>query len=338
MKRKYTPILLFITILVTVAACTNTEDADETRENQATIINAYSYADYDKVIEDVYNNVADAKSRDVVTQINALSEYFLEAEYILGPLGEGEAGQFDQQPLYRTDAFDCVTYVETVIALANSNNLEGFKQHMLDIRYENDKPSFLNRNHFTSVDWNKNNIHKGYINDVTYKFTDESGTPVALVAETIINKPGWYQKFKANRLELLNPTTEAETEKLLDKLRNLANKVQQEQGAMLYIPLSKLFDRNGEPNQHLFDQIPHASIIDIIRPNWNLKKLIGTNLNVSHFGFAIRDNGELYYREASSVANKIIDVPLTEYLQQYANNPNSAVKGIAVLEITPLRK
>ncbi len=65
---------------------------------------------------------------------------------------------------------------------------------------------------------------------------------------------------------------------------------------------------------------------------------MGTNLNVSHVGFAIRDNGELIYREASSEANKIIDISLAEYLQQYANDPDSTVKGIAVLEITPLRK
>ncbi|MEE9452158.1 MAG: N-acetylmuramoyl-L-alanine amidase-like domain-containing protein, partial [Gammaproteobacteria bacterium] len=233
MKIKYNLILLFIAILVTVATGANADNGDEIRKDQATIIEGYSYAAYDKAITTIYDEIPEAKSRDFPTKIATLSEYFLETEYVLGPLGEGESGQFDQRPLYRTDAFDCVTYVETIIALANSYDLEEFKQHMLNIRYENDEPSFLSRNHFTSVDWNKSNNNKGYINDITYKFTDESGAPVAINASTIINKPGWYQHFKANRLELLKSVTKEETEQLLDELRNLANDVQQEQGAML---------------------------------------------------------------------------------------------------------
>lgn len=334
-KHKHCIILFFVSILFSVTACNAVNDTDESKD-EITIIDKYSYVDYDAVIEDLYKNVAATRSPDIVTRIAAISEYFLDADYLLFPLGEGEGGKFNQLPLYRTDAFDCVTYVETVLALAHASDLEQFKENMLNIRYQCGNPSFVTRNHFTSVDWNKNNTHNGYVKDITYKFTDESGQPVAEVANGVINKPGWYQNFKARDIKLLKAVSTTAGNQLLEQLHDLSQQVQQEQSTMLYLPISKLFDKDGNPVQDIFDQIPEASIIDIIRPNWDLVKQIGTNLHVSHVGFAIRTDDQLYYREASSVANKIIDIPLTEYLQQYDNNPNTTVKGIAVLAIRPL--
>lgn len=326
---------LLICILFGTTACNAVSDNDDT---DVTIVDSYSYADFDEVINDLYRNVPETRSPDIITRIAAISEYFLDADYLLFPLGEGETGKFNQLPLYRTDAFDCVTYVETVLALAHASNLEQFKENMLNIRYQCGEPSFVTRNHFTSIDWNKNNTYNGYVKDITYKFVDEFGDPIAKVANTVIDKPSWYQQFKADNIKLLKSVSPRKSEQLLNDLHDLSQQVQKEQSAMLYLPISKLFDNAGNPNQYIFDQIPDASIIDIIRPNWDLVKQIGTSLHVSHVGFAIRNNGELYYREASSVENKIIDIPLTEYLQQYDNNPNTTVKGIAVLAVRPLAK
>ena len=95
-----------------------------------------------------------------------------------------------------------------------------------------------------------------------------------------------------------------------------------------YIPLSTLFDTTGKANQQLFDQIPNAAIIEIIRPNWDLSKAIGTHLNVSHLGFVIREKNKLFFREASSVKHAIIDMPLIDYLREAQKSPT--IKGVNI--------
>src|SRR5690606_32543867 len=51
-------------------------------------------------------------------RVDKLSSIFLGSDYVGDPLGEGESGVYDRDPLYRFDAFDCTTYVETVLALS----------------------------------------------------------------------------------------------------------------------------------------------------------------------------------------------------------------------------
>ena len=97
--------------------------------------------------------------------------------------------------------------------------------------------------------------------------------------------------------------------------------------------MSVLFDANHQPNEFLFHQIPHASIIEIVRPNWHLKDKIGTNLHVSHVGFAIRNSaGDLLFRHASSEHQKVEEVKLIDYLGRYCDSPT--IKGINVQKIT----
>lgn len=250
---------------------------------------------------------------------------------MLGALGEGQQGKYDQHPLYRTDAFDCVTYVSTVIALAKADNLSTFKKEILKIRYQNANPAFTHRNHFMTVDWNKNNAANGYVRDITYKFTDKNGKPVAKVANAIIDKPRWYQTFKLNSLQLLNNLPSDRALHLLSNLQNESKKMQQERGVILYLPLDKLYNSKGVREQTIFDQIPSGAIIEIVRPNWQLQDKIGTNLNVSHLGFAIRTKEGLMYREASSQYHKIVDIKLSDYLKKYLTS--ETVKGISILEV-----
>lgn len=75
-------------------------------------------------------------------------ESYLGAKYIRDPLGEEHAP--DTDPLVRTDAFDYITFVETVMAGGDVSNLN-------QIRYKDGKINFINRNHFIETDWLKNN-------------------------------------------------------------------------------------------------------------------------------------------------------------------------------------
>ena len=57
----------------------------------------------------------------------------------------------------RDDAFDCVTFCETVLAAANARDLGEFAQALRTIRYHNGKVTWRERNHYF-FEWGQHNI------------------------------------------------------------------------------------------------------------------------------------------------------------------------------------
>jgi len=80
------------------------------------------------------------------------AEYFRGYPYLDSPLGEGF-----ERPRIRTDGFDCMTYVETCLALAISESAEDILTNLDRIRYRDGVADFEHRNHFVSLDWLPNN-------------------------------------------------------------------------------------------------------------------------------------------------------------------------------------
>src|SRR6185369_6545399 len=64
-----------------------------------------------------------------------------------------------------TKAFDCVTYVETVLALAHSENRSQFRDALKGIRYESGKVDWKRRNHYMTQ-WLRNNIRDEWVKPV----------------------------------------------------------------------------------------------------------------------------------------------------------------------------
>jgi hypothetical protein len=283
--------------------------------------------DAEKTIKTIYHNQNNKQNANVTQRIIWMSAQFLGKPYLLGALGEGSQARFDQFPLYRTDAFDCETYVDTVVAAALADNFESFQKEILKIRYKAGKATYASRNHFTDLDWNLNNQQQGIVKDITKEFKNKEGKSIALMAEAIIDKPSWYamRPLEAIRLEKQD---ELERKTRHVELMQEGKQFKTTKVRIPYLPLSVLFDEKGNPNQAVFSKIPQAAIIEIIRPNWNLKTLIGTNLNVSHLGFAIWKNNTLYFRQASSENGAVVDVPLIEYLHKAKSSPT--IKGINV--------
>ena len=81
-------------------------------------------------------------------QAQNIGDKYVGAPYVLDPLGEEVAPDMD--PLIRFDAFDCTTFVETVLSNGDVNKLN-------KIRYKDGQISFINRNHFIESDWLPNN-------------------------------------------------------------------------------------------------------------------------------------------------------------------------------------
>lgn len=87
----------------------------------------------------------------------------LGAPYVASPLGEG-AGP-DPDPRFRLDAFDCMTFVETAVALGSAATLAEAARALDDVRYAG-APSLSGRNHEVLSQWIPSNVAKGWIADV----------------------------------------------------------------------------------------------------------------------------------------------------------------------------
>ena len=102
---------------------------------------------------------------------------FLGAPDINSPLGEGHAP--DSDPLIRFDAFDCTTFVETVLANGEPDELN-------KIRYKGGKIGFVNRNHFIESDWLVNNSDR--VQNVSADYAQTK------VRRVVIDKKSWFKK------------------------------------------------------------------------------------------------------------------------------------------------
>lgn len=285
----------------------------------------------DSTIKELYHTLNSIPMNSMEDRIRWISSQFLGKKYILGALGEGPDAQYDQFPRYRVDAFDCDTYVNTVLALALAHSLKTFQICMQLNRYQDGKVAYLHRNHFTSVDWNKNNQNRGILKDITLSIKDKHNQPVAKIAEAIIDKPNWY-KYKTLSTIRLNHANKEKQHALLNELKRKGRQLEIVHSKLPYLPLNALFFDNSKPNMYLFSQIPDGAIIEIVRPNWDLRQQIGTALNVSHLGFVLRNEGRLVFREASSTG-KVIDVLLIDYLREALKSPT--IKGINIQVIVP---
>lgn len=94
---------------------------------------------------------------DSVKGLQARMDYFsqrlLERPYFLGPTGEGFGAPIEPKPRIDLTRFDCVTYLEHVLALAHASTADGVYGILQQIRYENGKVSFETRKHYFVEDW-----------------------------------------------------------------------------------------------------------------------------------------------------------------------------------------
>src|SRR5262245_55819498 len=96
--------------------------------------------------------------RSAGSRIETLSRQFLGQPYQINPLtGSADAAEVFTVSL---DAFDCVTYVETVLALSLAATVDEFVEWLRKIRYENGRIEWARRNHY-STDWIRSGMRAG---------------------------------------------------------------------------------------------------------------------------------------------------------------------------------
>jgi len=267
-------------------------------------------------------SVLASAGQSVVTRIEAISAKYLGTPYLLDPLGEGPGGAIDRDPLIRFDAFDCQTYVETVIAEVRANSAEQVVDELRLIRYQGGVVDFGKRNHFPDADWIPNNVALGIVTDIGA--TIAGGRPLK-VARTYITRRAWFVNLADNPTQQHNDYLKTHTE-ARGELRRLAAIASDSTARISYIPKEALSDES------LLERIPSGSLIFIIRPHTSMFGRVGSLQNIAHMGFAIRRGERLMYRHASSGAAKsVIDIGLASYLRIAARS--KSFDGIAVYSI-----
>ena len=288
----------------------------------------------ESMLEKLYDTVAFTQNQRIDNRLKWLTEKHLDTPYILFPLGEGLHGAYDQQPRYRLDGFDCGTFVSTQLALALSNNPQTFKQCIDKIRYHGKKTCFLVRNHFTSLEWNRSNQRNGFLRDITRSITGNNGKPLFQTSTAVIDKASWYQRTSQNRIKLFE-TPRSEVKARIHDLKKAGKMFKPQKADIDYIPTSALMNDKGQLAMPIVKQIPNGAIMEIVRPNWNLKDKIGTNLHISHLGFVFWQENVPYFRHASSETQKVVNVTLQSYLQEMQKSPT--VKGVNI-QIVPFEE
>ena len=64
------------------------------------------------------------------------------------------------------EGFDCVTFMETVLALARASDVDEFLALLREIRYTHGEVEWRKRHHYTT-DWARHNIWQGWLRDLT---------------------------------------------------------------------------------------------------------------------------------------------------------------------------
>ncbi len=102
--------------------------------------------------------------RTVPARVEALSASLLGCRYEAhGLVGSAEVPEAFVAPL---ESFDCVTYVETVLALARSRDPEGFARELRRVRYDGGEVAWEHRNHYMT-EWARRNGRAGIVKGVS---------------------------------------------------------------------------------------------------------------------------------------------------------------------------
>src|SRR5215469_15844808 len=98
------------------------------------------------------------------SRIEVLSRHFLGYPYQANPLiGSADACEVFTASL---EGFDCVTYIEAILALARASNVDDFIKWLRTIRYEHGRIQWNRRNHYMTR-WIRNNVGEGIVRPVS---------------------------------------------------------------------------------------------------------------------------------------------------------------------------
>jgi hypothetical protein len=227
-------------------------------------------------------------------RFTAATEGFLGTRYVLSPLGEG-AG-VDADPLVRYDAADCVTMVESAMALALSTTDDEVLPRLNRIRYAGE-PSYEGRLHVMEAQWLPVNLERGLIEDVTRRYGGEATRRVSkrITAET------WKEKSGASL-----------------KLPGVAQ-------------VKGLFELDLVPSDvapGVLAKAPEGLIVVVVRAD--RPRLVS---RITHVGVLVQKDSGPHLRHASRSFKRVVDEPVERYLRRNLEFGAWTVEGVSLYRV-----
>ncbi len=223
-----------------------------------------------------------------------VSERFIGTPYVASPLGEGSG--VDPDPTFRTDAVDCLTFVEQTLALGLARDEQEVPPLLERIRYAS-SPVYEDRNHLMEAQWLPNNMRKGFLVDVTRRYAGEDTVQVqkTLTART------W--------------TSKSSQELALPKERRPMGTF-----ALNMIPLEKVMAHARK--------VPSGTILIVLREDLPLKAT-----RITHLGFVVQRGKRTWLRHAARNGYaRVVDEDLETFLARNAKYTKWKVSGVSLFE------
>ncbi len=255
---------------------------------------------------DIVREVVSSKA-DFTERLLDASARFLGTPYVLDALGEGQ-GEKDADPLIRYDAADCMTFVETVLALALSDSPEQAERHLTAIRYAGGVPSFANRHHFFTAQWVPAQKAAGILRDITEDIARSAGkASLAVRHAKNITAKSWANRQDGRRFVL--PKEQI-------PLGNFP---------LTYIPIGSVLRVAG--------LIPEGAVFALVREDRPASPFL-----VTHVGFVVRRDGKTWLRHAGrDLYGQIVDEEIGHYVRRAARYRKWVVSGMQFFEAGPAR-
>lgn len=241
----------------------------------------------DSIRVEKWLNEAQALPKDSCRTLH-FAKQMLGVPYVAGTLD----GNSSEELVIRTDALDCTTFVETVLALCiadrrDARSFAGFKKALTDVRYrEGVLNGYASRLHYFT-DWIRDNELMGFVKECTSEATCTQSQELWL--DFMSTHPDSYLPMKQDS----------------SLVKEIALLEKNWQGVpVAYIPKDKL---------NLSSEELKIKDGDILAITTNIK-----GLDVVHVGFAFWKSGKLHLLHASSIAKKVIEDPQSLY--DYSKN------------------
>jgi hypothetical protein len=240
-----------------------------------------------------------ASDVDLAARLERVTRPFLDAPYVLSPLGEGEGRGPDTDPRLRFDAFDCTTFVETGLALALSRGLDDARQRLDLIRYDRGVVDFVTRRHFPEAEWIPALVRAGLLADITRQV---GGADVVVERKRI--GPDIWQRTKHPGLPPLPLTRIPDGTFALDVW-----------------PLAAAAAAPA--------RIPDGTVLHLVRADFK-----NVPVRVSHQGLVLTVKGQKVLRHAADrLHHRVVDEPLDRYFARMARYGKWPVTGVHLTAI-----
>jgi hypothetical protein len=202
----------------------------------------------------------------------------------------------DPDPTFRTDAVDCLTFVEETLALSLARQDSEVPTLLEHIRYAS-TPVYEDRNHLMEAQWLPNNLRKGFLVDVTRRYGGKDTVQV----QKVLTSRTW--------------TSRSSQELKLPKARQPVGTF-----SLDVIPLAQLL-------AHIH-QVPSGTIMVIVREDLPLKAT-----RITHLGFVVQKGKRTWLRHAARNGYlRVVDEDLETFLSRNARYTKWKVTGMGLFE------